>query len=43
LVVVILLLYFFVNAVTKGYFVWRLRAVALLLAIVGLLTVLATR
>jgi hypothetical protein len=43
LVVVILLLYFFVNAVTKGYFVWRLRAVALLLAIVGLLTVLAMR
>jgi hypothetical protein len=43
LVGVILLLYFFVNAVTKGYFVWRLRAVALLLAIVGLLTVLAMR
>jgi hypothetical protein len=43
LVVVILLLYFFVNAVTKGYFVWRLRAVALLAAIVGILAVMATR
>lgn len=40
---VIVLLYFFVNAVTKGYFVWRLRAVALLAGIAGILIVLAVR
>jgi hypothetical protein len=40
---VILLLYFFVNSVTKGYFAWRLRAVALLLGIAGILIVLAVR
>lgn len=40
---VIVLLYFFVNAVTKGYFVWRLRAVALLSGIAGILIVLAVR
>ncbi len=43
LVGVIVLLYFFVNAVTKGYFVWRLRAIALLVAIAGILAVIATR
>ena len=41
LVGVILLLYFFVNAVTKGYFVWRSRAIALLLALVGVITIIA--
>lgn len=41
LVAVIVLLYFFVNAVTKGYFVWRLRAVALLVAIAGILSIMA--
>ncbi len=40
---VIVLLYLFVNAVTKGYFVWRLRAAALLLGIAGILIVLAVR
>lgn len=43
LVSVIVLLYFFVNAVTKGYFVWRLRAVALLVAIAGILSIMALR
>jgi hypothetical protein len=43
LVAVIVLLYFFVNAVTKGYFVWRLRAFALLVAIVGILSIMAFR
>jgi hypothetical protein len=38
---VILLLYFLVNAVTRGYFLWRLRAAALLLGIAGILIVLA--
>lgn len=32
--VVVLLLYAFLNTVTKGYFIWRLRATALLLMIV---------
>ncbi len=43
LAVVILLLYFFVNAVTKGYFVWRLRAAALLLAIVGIIVAMSLK
>ena len=38
---VILLLYMLINALTKGYFLWRLRAAALLLSIVGILIVLA--
>ncbi|CAN5665420.1 hypothetical protein BH09PLA1_BH09PLA1_34720 [soil metagenome] len=35
--IVIGLLYAFVNAVTRGYFMWRLRAVAILAAIAGVL------
>ena len=38
---VIGLLYAFVNAVTKGYFMWRLRAVAFLAAIATVLIVFA--
>jgi hypothetical protein len=38
---VIVLLYLLVNSLTKGYFVWRLRAAALLLCIVGILVALA--
>ena len=38
---VIVLLYALVNSLTKGYFVWRLRAAALLLTIVGILVALA--
>ena len=38
---VILLLYALVNSLTKGYFIWRLRAAALLLTIVGILVALA--
>ena len=34
---VIGLLYLFLNAVTRGYFMWRLRAVAILAAIAGVL------
>jgi hypothetical protein len=41
LVGIILLAYAFLNAATKGYFVWRLRAAALLLAIVAVLVVVA--
>jgi len=41
LAVVIGLLYAFINAVTKGYFMWRLRAVALLVAIAAVLIVFA--
>lgn len=37
--VVLVLLYAFTNAVTKGYFMWRLRAGALLAAIAGVLIV----
>ncbi|HEX2972212.1 MAG TPA: hypothetical protein VHP11_07755 [Tepidisphaeraceae bacterium] len=40
LLVVIYLLYLFVNAVTKGYFVWRLRTAAIVLAAVGVVMVL---
>ena len=38
---VIVLLYMLVNSLTKGYFMWRLRAGALLLTIVGILVALA--
>jgi hypothetical protein len=38
---VIVLLYLLVNSLTKGYFVWRLRAASLLLCIVGILVALA--
>lgn len=38
---VIVMLYLLVNSLTKGYFVWRLRAAALLLGIVGILVALA--
>jgi hypothetical protein len=38
---VIVLLYALVNSLTKGYFMWRLRAGALLLTIVGILVALA--
>src|SRR5688500_8123853 len=38
---VIVLLYLLVNSVTRGYFMWRLRAAALLLCIVGILVALA--
>jgi hypothetical protein len=38
---VIVLLYLLVNSLTKGYFVWRLRAGALLLTIAGILVALA--
>jgi hypothetical protein len=41
IVAVIVLLYFFLNAITKGYFMWRLRALALLLAIAVVLIVFA--
>jgi len=41
LAVVIGLLYAFINAVTKGYFMWRLRAVAILVAIAGVLIAFA--
>ena len=37
MVLVIVVLYFFLNAVTRGYFTWKLRAGAVVLAIVGLL------
>jgi hypothetical protein len=40
LTVVVVLLYAFLNAATKGYFVWRLRAVALLALIAAVLAVL---
>jgi hypothetical protein len=39
--VVIVLLYAFLNWVTKGYFVWRLRAAAVMIAIVALLVVMS--
>jgi hypothetical protein len=38
--VVILLLYLFLNMATKGYFAWRLRAAALLIAIAVVLVVM---
>jgi hypothetical protein len=38
---VVVLLYFFLNTVTKGYFLWRLRALGLLAAIAGVLVVFA--
>lgn len=41
LLAVIVLLYGFLNVVTKGYFIWRLRAVAILVLIAGLLAVCA--
>ncbi len=41
LAAVIVLLYAFLNAATKGYFVWRLRSVALLIAIAAVLAVMA--
>jgi hypothetical protein len=41
IVAVIVLLYFFLNTITKGYFMWRLRAVALLGAIAAVLIVFA--
>jgi len=37
---VIVLTYLFLNAATKGYFVWRLRATAILIVIVAVLVVL---
>ena len=40
LVVGLSVLYLFLNAFTKGYFTWRLRAVTLLLAVAGLFVVL---
>ncbi|MGE5609544.1 MAG: hypothetical protein ACM359_09845 [Bacillota bacterium] len=40
LLVVIYLLYLLVNAVTKGYFVWRLRTAAVVLAAVGAVIVM---
>jgi hypothetical protein len=39
---VLVLLYLFLNAVTRGYYAWRLRAAALMLAIVAILGVFAT-
>jgi hypothetical protein len=39
--IVIGLLYMFANAVTRGYFMWRLRAVAILAAIAGVLVLFA--
>lgn len=39
--IVIGLLYAFINAVTRGYFMWRLRAVAILAAIAGVLVLFA--
>lgn len=41
IVAVIVLLYLFLNTITKGYFMWRLRAVALLGAIAAVLIVFA--
>jgi hypothetical protein len=41
LVVVIVLLYAFLNWVTRGYFVWRLRAAAMMIVIAALLAVMA--
>ena len=41
LTVVIMLLYAFLNAATKGYFVWRLRVLALAGVIAGVLVVFA--
>ena len=40
-ILILVLVYAFVNSFTRGYFVWRLRAVALLLAIVAALVVFA--
>lgn len=42
IIVVIVLLYLFLNTVTKGYFLWRLRALGILAAIAGVLIVFAT-
>jgi hypothetical protein len=39
LFVLIYLLYRFTNAVTRGYFVWRLRTAAVVLAFIGLLAI----
>lgn len=41
LVLVIVLLYVFLNAATKGYFVWRLRAAAAMAVIVSLIVAFA--
>jgi len=41
IVVVIVLLYCFLNAITKGYFMWRLRAAAFLMAIGAVLLLFA--
>jgi hypothetical protein len=38
---VLVLLYLFLNAVTRGYYAWKLRAAALMLAIVAVLTIFA--
>jgi hypothetical protein len=38
---IIFLLYLFLNSATKGYFVWKLRAAAVLVVIVALLSVFA--
>lgn len=40
--IVIGLMYAFINAVTRGYFMWRLRAVAILAAIAGVLVLFGT-
>jgi hypothetical protein len=40
--IVIGLLYAFINAVTRGYFMWRLRAFAILAAIAGVLVLFGT-
>jgi uncharacterized membrane protein YdcZ (DUF606 family) len=41
LIGVIFLLYSFLNSATKGYFVWRLRAVATLVLIAAVLAIFA--
>jgi hypothetical protein len=41
LFLVIVLLYAFLNAATKGYFVWKLRAAALMMLIVAVLAIFA--
>jgi hypothetical protein len=41
LAAIIVLLYGFLNAATKGYFVWRLRAAAMMILIVAVLVVVA--
>jgi hypothetical protein len=40
---VIVLLYSFLNSATKGYFVWRLRAIATLVLIAAVLAIFAVR